>query len=126
MEMHLVHQSADGALAVLGVLIAEGAANEAFAPVWANLPDETGEEVHLEQVAVNVEGLLPASHATHRYPGSLTTPPCSEGVSWLVAVDPIELSAEQIAAFTAIFSGNNRPVQPLGDRTIAVDRVVEG
>ena len=65
----------------------------------------------------------PASHATYRYPGSLTTPPCSEGVSWLVAVEPIELSAEQIAAFTAIFHGNNRPVQPLGERTIAVDRV---
>ncbi len=123
MEMHLVHQSAGGALAVLGVLIAEGAANAAFEPVWAHLPDEAGEEVHLEHVSVNVEDLLPVSHGAYRYHGSLTTPPCSEGVSWLVALEPIELSAEQIGAFTAIFSGNNRPVQPLGERTIAVDEV---
>ncbi len=123
MEMHLVHQSAGGALAVIGVLIAEGAANTAFEPVWAHLPDKPGEEAHLEHVAVNVEDLLPAVHVTYRYPGSLTTPPCSEGVSWLVMIEPIELSAEQIAAFTAIISGNNRPVQTLGDRTVAVDRV---
>ena len=74
-------------------------------------------------MTVNVEDLLPVSHRTYRYRGSLTTPPCSEGVSWLVLVESIELSAEQIAAFTALFSGNNRPAQPLGERTIAVDRI---
>ncbi len=125
MEMHLVHQSAAGELAVLGVLIEQGDHNPAFEPVWANLPDEAGEEVHIQHLAVNVDDLLPANHDTYRYRGSLTTPPCSEGVSWLLAVEPITLSADQIAAFTAIFQGNNRPVQPLNDRTVFVDRVNE-
>ncbi len=125
MEMHLVHQSTEGELAVLGVLIEEGDHNPAFEPVWANLPDEVGEEVHHQHVAVNVDDLLPADHKTYRYRGSLTTPPCSEGVSWFVAAEPIALSADQIAAFTSIFQGNNRPVQPLNDRTVFVDRVAE-
>ena len=125
MEMHLVHQSTEGELAVLGVLIEEGDHNPAFEPVWANLPDEVGETVHHEHVTVNVDDLLPADHETYRYRGSLTTPPCSEGVSWFVAAEPIALSADQIAAFTSIFQGNNRPVQPLNDRRIFVDRVTE-
>ncbi len=125
MEMHLVHQSAAGDLAVLGVLIDQGSHNPAFEPVWANLPDEAGEEVHIEHLAVNVDDLLPANHNTYRYRGSLTTPPCSEGVSWFVAVEPIALSADQIAAFTSIFQGNNRPIQALYDRAIFVDRVAE-
>lgn len=123
MEMHLVHQSAGGALAVLGVLIAEGSENPAFVPVWEHLPDTPGESRHLEHVTVNIEDLLPESHATYRYAGSLTTPPCSEGVRWFVVVEPIELSADQISAFTAIFSNNNRPVQPLYGRTVVVDRL---
>ncbi len=125
MAMHLVHQSAEGELAVLGVLIEQGSHNPAFEPVWANLPDEAGEEVHHQHLAVNVDDLLPADHNTYRYRGSLTTPPCSEGVSWFVTVEPIALSADQIAAFTSIFQGNNRPVQPLNDRTVVVDRVAE-
>jgi carbonic anhydrase len=112
MEMHLVHQSAKGELAVLGVFIAEGAHNPAFDPVWANLPRQPGQEVHLEHVTVNVGHLLPERHQAYRYRGSLTTPPCSEGVRWLVASHPIALSTAQIAAFTSIFLGNNRPVQP--------------
>ena len=118
MEMHLVHQSESGELAVLGVLIKEGAHNAAFDAVWAELPDEVGEEIHLEHVAVNVDDLLPSNRGTFRYRGSLTTPPCSEGVSWFVAVEPIKLSAEQIGQFTAIISDNNRPTEPLGERLV--------
>ena len=80
-------------------------------------------EPALQRLPADVDALLPKGRSALRYTGSLTTPPCSEGVRWLVLTDPVELSAEQIAAFTAIFSGNNRPVQPLGERTIAVDRV---
>lgn len=123
MEMHLVHQAESGALAVLGVLINAGSHNQAFDPVWAELPDEVGEEIHLEDVQINVDDLLPSDLGTYRYRGSLTTPPCSESVSWFVAVDPIELSAEQIGQFTAIISGNNRPTQDLGGRDLQVDRV---
>ena len=125
MEMHLVHQSASGELAVVGVLIDEGEHNAAFDPIWAQLPDEPGEELHLENVNVNVDDMLPEDHRTYRYMGSLTTPPCSEGVNWFVAVEPIQLSADQIGAFTAIINNNNRPVQPLGERALVVDRVAE-
>ena len=125
MEMHLVHQSSGGKLAVLGVLIEEGDHNAAFEPVWSNLPDEVGEEVRHEGITVNIDDLIPPSRLTYRYPGSLTTPPCSEGVSWFVDVEAIELSAEQIAQFTAIFHGNNRPVQPLNDRTLFVQAILE-
>ena len=60
-------------------------------------------------------------HTTYRYEGSLTTPPCSEGVKWLVMTTPIEMSPEQVAQFRAILHGNNRPVQPLNGRTVATD-----
>jgi carbonic anhydrase len=125
MEMHLVHKSADGKLAVVGVFIDEGAANSAFDPVWANLPTEKGLEIHHEHVLVDVDELLPPKNArsTYRYDGSLTTPPCSEGVKWLVMATPVALSKGQIAAFRAIIHDNNRPTQPLNGRKIVTDSV---
>ena len=125
MEMHLVHKSATGRLAVVGVLIAEGAHNAAFEPVWANLPKEKSVETHLEHVQVDVDDLLPAERSTYRNEGSLTTPPCSEGVKWMVFTTPVQLSADQIGAFRAILSGNNRPVQPLNQRKVSVIAVAE-
>ena len=125
MEMHLVHQSDSGELAVIGVLIEEGSHNAAFEPVWADLPDEVGEEIHLEHIAVDIDDLLPTSHRSYRYMGSLTTPPCSEGVSWLVFAEPIQLSTEQIRAFTEIIHENNRPVQPRGARAVLIDQTDE-
>ena len=123
MEMHLVHTSADGQLAVVGVLVAEGAHNASFDPIWANLPVTKGVENHLEHVKVDVDALLPKARTTYRYDGSLTTPPCSEGVKWFVMTAPIALSKAQIEAFTALFHGNNRPVQPLNGRSVLTDRV---
>ena len=123
MEMHLVHKSADGKLAVVGVFIAEGAHNRAFDPVWANLPAQKGVETHYPAVKVDVDALLPAARTSYRYDGSLTTPPCSEGVSWIVMTTPIELSSEQVAAFTRLIKDNNRPVQKLNGRTILTDAV---
>jgi carbonic anhydrase len=125
MEVHLVHQSSDGELAVVGLLVAEGAYNPAFEPIWDHLPDEPGQEVHLEQVQVHVDDLLPTNRETYRYRGSLTTPPCSEGVSWLVAAEAIELAPEQISQFTSIIPANNRPVQRLGARTIRSELAVD-
>jgi carbonic anhydrase len=123
MEMHLVHKSAEGKLTVVGVLIQEGAENPAFAPVWENLPAHTGDERHLEHVTVDVDQLLPTVRTTYRYDGSLTTPPCSEGVKWFVMTTPIELSAGQIEKFRTILHGNNRPVQPLNGRAVVTDAV---
>jgi len=72
-----------------------------------------------------VENLLPHSLKSYRYDGSLTTPPCSEGVKWIVMTSPIQLSAEQIGRFTALIKGNNRPVQPLNNRVTVTDWVAE-
>ena len=123
MEMHLVHKAADDKLAVVGVFIAEGAHNKAFDPIWANLPDRKGVETHYAAVKVDVDALLPATRTSYRYDGSLTTPPCSEGVSWIVMTTPIELSSDQVAAFTRLIKDNNRPVQALNGRTILTDAV---
>ncbi len=123
MEMHLVHKSADGRLAVVAVLIEEGAHNAAFDPVWANLPKQKGVETHLEHVLVDMDDLLPADRSTYRYEGSLTTPPCSEGVMWMIFRTPVQLSPEQVATFRAVMLGNNRPVQALHGRKVATDKM---
>jgi len=72
---------------------------------------------------VDVDALLPQARTTYRYDGSLTTPPCSEGVQWFVMTTPIALSGAQIGAFTTLFHGNNRPVQSLNERPVLTDTV---
>ncbi len=119
-EMHLVHKSAAGALAVVGVLIEEGPANSRFDPVWHNLPGKPGAAQRFD-VKVNVADLLPADARTFRYSGSLTTPPGTEGVHWNMMVESVRLSKEQIAAFTRVYRGNNRPTQPLHGRKVLQD-----
>src|SRR4029453_8166505 len=123
MEMHLVHTNAEGQLAVIGVLIVEGVHNAAFNPIWANLPVTKDVTNHLEHVKVDVDALLPKARTTYRYEGSLTTPRCGEGVKWFVMTTPIALSKAQIGAFTALFHGNNRPVQPLNGRPVLTDEL---
>ena len=118
MEMHLVHVSQQGEIAVLGVLIEEGSHNAAFDPVVEHIPDEAGSQEHLEHVRVDIDDLLPEDPSTFRYPGSLTTPPCSEGVRWLVFVQAVELSAQQIQSFARVIGGNNRPLQPHNGRQL--------
>ena len=125
MEVHFVHKSATGALAVVGVFIEQGAHNAALDPIWSNLPTKKGVESHFEHVQVNVDDLLPKSTESFRYDGSLTTPPCSEGVKWIVMKSPIQLSAQQIGQFTKLIKGNNRPVQPLNHRVPMTDAVAE-
>lgn len=121
MEMHLVHGSEDGTLAVIGVLIKSGSTNTAFNTLWHHLPSVPGESAQVNDVVLNASDLLPTTKHTYRYEGSLTTPPCSEGVKWFVLTTPIEMSQSQIAAFKAILYGNNRPVQPLNGRELLVD-----
>ena len=120
LEMHLVHADAEDNLAVVGVFVTEGEENPAFAPVWADLPVEET-EAQVTGMLVNAVDFLPTEQVFYRYNGSLTTPPCSEGVLWSVMAAPVEMSAEQIAAFTTIFEGNNRPLQPLNDRELELD-----
>jgi carbonic anhydrase len=121
MEGHLVHKNSKGGLAVLGFLIKEGSENKELAEIWTKLPkEETKDDVKLDK-PVDLVNLLPEEKKSFRYNGSLTTPPCSEGVKWIVLETPIELSKEQIAAFGAIFHDNHRPVQPINDRQVTTN-----
>lgn len=118
LEMHVVHQSPMG-LAVLGVLFEEGETHEALIPVFSNLPESTGPPIEIEDAWVNLQDVLSGGSAAWRYEGSLTTPPCTEGVEWFVLSQPIQASSEQIGRFTALFDHNYRPTQPLNGRVVS-------
>lgn len=118
MEAHFVHVDFKGNLAVLGVMIKEGEANAALEKLWAQMSREIGEPVALKS-SVIASDLLPDNRAYYRFSGSLTTPPCSEGVRWLLLKSPISVSKAQIKAFEqAVHHPNNRPVQPLNGRIV--------
>ena len=123
LEAHFVHKSADGKLAVIAVLFEEGAENTALMPFWKRLPKSTGEKEDLGGDGVNVQPMLPGRHEAYRYAGSLTTPPCSEAVKWMVMADRLKASAGQIEALKAIVHVNNRPIQPLLGRPVYKDTV---
>ena len=118
LELHLVHRSADGALAVIGVMIEEGAEHADLDPIFKNLPSSPGPEQHVAGTTIDAAKLLPATLSMWRYDGSLTTPPCSEHVKWHVLATPIQASSAQIAQFTHIYSADARPLQALGQRTV--------
>ena len=117
LEMHLVHEDAAGSIAVVGVLFNEGDANDALAPVWAHLPADPSRPRPMPE-ELELAALLPDRRTVWRYRGSLTTPPCSEGVAWVIFAEPLSFSAGQIEAFAAIYPNNYRPVQPLGERVL--------
>ncbi|KTG16224.1 MULTISPECIES: carbonic anhydrase [unclassified Guyparkeria] len=118
LEVHFVHSNAEGNLAVVAVLFEQGNASDALAPIAANLPASAGDEADLD-TAIDATELLPIKLEHYRYNGSLTTPPCSEGVRWTVMQQRPTLSTDQIQAFeTAIGQENNRPVQPLNARIV--------
>lgn len=118
LEVHLVHADKDGNLAVIGVMFKEGAENKALKALWPQLPKEANAKNALS-APLSAASLLPAKHGYFRFSGSLTTPPCSEGVRWLVMKNPVTVSKEQLAAFEGILHhANNRPVQSLNGRVI--------
>lgn len=118
MVAHFVHADANGNLAVVGVLFKEGRENPVLKQLWAHLPGHSGGGHTISSLTVNPADLLPDNTAHYHYTGSLTTPPCSEGVNWNVMTSPVEASAEQITAFTRLFTKNIRPVQPVNGRKI--------
>lgn len=120
MEAHFVNKDADGKLLVLGVMIDEGKPNDEIAKLWAVAPSKQGEAPAKD--AVDFAKLVPTSSKFYHYAGSLTTPPCSEIVDWIVFADPITASKEQIEAFAKLYPSNNRPVQALHDRTVTFGR----
>lgn len=119
LEVHLVHKDSTGKLAVLGILIEEGAENLALKPVFDNLPAKKGEPQTIASATVDLADLLPENLSAWRYAGSLTTPPCSEQVSWQVLSTTVTASKAQIEKFTAIFENNARPAQALNARSVA-------
>ncbi len=121
LEGHLVHKSADGKLAVVAVFFDEGRENPAIATAWANMPKTEGKENKPIGVKINASQLLPDDREYFTFQGSLTTPPCTEGVTWLVMAHKMTVSKEQIAAFAALDPNDYRPVQPLNGR-----KIVEG
>jgi len=110
MEAHFVHAAKDGALAVIGVFIVPGKPNAVFKKIVSTMPQEEGSPVPADH-AIDPNGLLPAQRAYYHYQGSLTTPPCSEIVDWLVLAHPIEAAEGDIARFARLYPMNARPVQ---------------
>lgn len=117
MEMHFVHRKKEGALAVLGVMIRDGAQNPQIARLWSAIPKETGKE-HEATVAFDPNAFVPKDRVHFQYDGSLTTPPCTEGVTWLVLREAIEASQEQVAFFRAVEGENARSIQARNGRMI--------
>ena len=121
MEVHFVNQNADNQFAVLGLMIKQGASNPYLEKAWNILPpEEITEAVKLTE-PIDLMGLLPKDTDSFQYNGSLTTPPCSEAVKWIVFEEPIEMSKEQIDKFRNIFPDNHRPVQSLNEREVEED-----
>jgi carbonic anhydrase len=117
-EAHLVHKSADGRLAVIGVLIEEGEHDPIWDPLISFLPSGPGRTRHIEDLELDPDELKPLDASFFRYEGSLTTPPCSEGVQWIVMAEHPQMSRRQLEALASYLHDNHRPVQPLGDRRL--------
>ncbi|PMR68498.1 carbonic anhydrase [Halomonas heilongjiangensis] len=117
MEGHLVHADEDGNLAVVAVMVTEGQASDALEKAWAQMPEE-GETLALS-TDISPLDILPSDRDYYRFNGSLTTPPCTEGVRWLVMKQPISASKEQIDQFLQVMGHhNNRPVQAVNARPV--------
>jgi len=118
LEAHFVHADAKGNLTVIGVMFKEGKANAGLEKLWAQMPNEVSEPILLK-TKVSANEMIPENRDYYRFSGSLTTPPCSEGVRWIIMKTPMTASKEQIEAFKkAVHHHNNRPVQPLNGRVV--------
>ena len=117
MVAHFVHKNSEGRLAVLGVLLKEGNENPGIKALWTHAPAKEGPEVSPEGVMFNPGNLLPREYEFYSYEGSLTTPPCTEGVRFFILKSQVNISREQVEAFP--FKKNARPVQPQNGRAIA-------
>ena len=118
LEAHFVHVSADGQLAVLAVLYDLGEASSELKKLWRQMPQKIGEEVGMA-AQVRAEKLLPENRDYYRLSGSLTTPPCTEGVLWLVLKNQSAVCASQVQQFSEVMGHpNNRPAQPLKSRAV--------
>jgi len=118
MVAHLVHRNNEGQLAVVAVLLETGLANELINRVWTHMPLDSGDRVRLPSGLIDLNALLPKDQRYYQFFGSLTTPPCTEGVLWMVLKQPTLVSRDQIRLFTQLFPNNARPVQPVNARPV--------
>lgn len=117
MVAHLVHKDPEGRLAVVAVLIEQGRQHPVVQSVWNNLPLERGEE-NAAQSALDLNALLPEDRRYYTYMGSLTTPPCTEGVLWMVLKEPVQVAPDQVLVFSRLYPMNARPIQSGSGRLI--------
>jgi len=117
MVVHLEHKDIDGKMVILAVLIQQGKANALVQTIWNNMPLEKNNTVQ-PQGMIDLNQILPANRQYYTYMGSMTTPPCTEGVLWVVFKEPIELSQDQIGIFSRMYPMNARPVQSSAGRLI--------
>ena len=118
MELHLVHADEEGNLAVVAVLLQQGNDNPLVHKLWNALPKEKEKEEAMENVQIDVIELLPSDRGYYIFPGSLTTPPCSENVTWFVLKHPVTVSAAEIGRFSKLYRHDARPTQPLYGRVV--------
>lgn len=119
LEAHFVHADENGNLAVIGVMFEYGAKNPVIEKIWEEMPEHAKDVEKLTISAEDVKNILPANRDYYRFNGSLTTPPCSEGVRWFVMKEPVTISKEQVKKFAEVMHHpNNRPVQPVNARII--------
>jgi len=115
LEAHFVHKDKNGKLAVVGVMFQSGKHNEELSKIFSHIPKTPETEKKID-IAFNPAVLMPKTKTHYQYSGSLTTPPCSEGVNWTVLNSPMEISSEQIGVFNNYYSSNYRPIQTLHER----------
>lgn len=118
LEMQLLHTDENGKIAALSVFFKLGLANPVIQSIWDNIPAGAGEEAMREDVMLDLSGLMPEEGAYYTYDGSLSIPPCSEGVKWYVLKTPVEISLEQLHVLQALYPMNARPVQHLNGRVV--------
>jgi carbonic anhydrase len=117
MVLHLMHQSSDGQVAGVAVMLKSGRVNRTIQDLWAHMPAHEG-QVAVAGVELDPADMLPHDKGYYTYPGSQTAPPCSEGVTWFVLKTPVEVSAEQIQAYARLYPRDVRPLQPLNGRVV--------
>lgn len=118
LEAHFVHLDKEGNIAVVALMFQEGEENEVLAKVWEKMPEKSGERSELKLADI-AKALLPKDLHYYRFNGSLTTPPCTEGVRWMVLKTPVSISKEEVEKFKHIMHhANNRPTQPIDARMV--------
>jgi len=118
MEMHLVHQDEKGHVLVIAVMMEVGVEEPVFEMLWQRLPEQIGQEISVPLKNLSIADILPTDNHHFSYSGSLTTPPCSEGVQWIVLKTPIHISQKDMEHFVRVIGHNARPIQTLQGRNI--------